>query len=128
MKKITIISSAILFFVTTQICGFGCKVNAQTSTINQEGKPQTKTVTLKITGMTCGGCAKHVHSSLSKKDGIIENEVKYPGDIATVKYDINKITVAEIIKTIETTGYKAQEMKEDEKKMKGCCAKPNNKK
>lgn len=117
MKNLIIISiGAMLFFATSQMCGCGCKANAQTTKQENKRQVETKTVTLKITGMTCGGCAKHVHSALSKKDGIIENEVKYPGDIATIKYNPNKITVAEIIKTIETTGYKAQEMKEDEKK------------
>jgi|GEM_PF-181468 len=134
MKNLIIIASGFLFFAGTQICGCGnsCSTaNAQTLSVNQSvGEP--KTVTLKITGMTCGGCANHIHSALSKKDGIIESEVKYPGDVAIIKYDPEKITEKEIIATIEKAGYKAEVMKDNEIKekkcgpgcTKSCCAKP----
>lgn len=116
--KNTIIFSAIawMLYMTTQVCGCGSKANAQTSLQENKQQTETKTVTLKITGMTCGGCAKHIHSALSKKDGIIENEVKYPDGVAVIKYDPKKITVSDIIKTIEKSGYKAQEKNDNEKR------------
>lgn len=116
MKKIMLITSAsLLFFAGSQVCGGACPANsgrscsvANAQTIETTvTKGQPKTVTLKITGMTCAGCANHVSTALGKVDGIIEEEVKYPGDIAVVKYDPEKTSVKEIITAIEKTGYKA---------------------
>jgi copper chaperone CopZ len=73
-----------------------------------------KTVELKVTGMTCTGCAKNIQSVLSKKEGILESEVKYPDGIAVVKFKAEKISEKEIIETIEKAGYKA-EKKNDQK-------------
>lgn len=115
MKNLIIIPAAMFFFATTQICGCGCKANAQTPASSETIKSETKTVTLKVTGMTCSGCSKTIHSSLSKRDGIIENEVKFPGDMAIVKYDPDKIMEKEIIATIEKAGYKAEVVKNVEK-------------
>lgn len=117
MKNLIIISAATMLFLSTvQMCGCGCKANAQTTAPTESLKGEPKTVTLKVTGMTCGGCANNIHTALSKKDGILENEVKYPGDIATVKYNPDKITEKEIITSIEKAGYKAEIMKDDNKK------------
>lgn len=114
MKNTLIISAAAFLFLTaSQMCGCGCKVSAQTTEKQQTVSNKTKTVTLKITGMTCSGCANTIHTALSKKDGIIENEVKYPGDVAVIKYDPNKITEKEIIATIENAGYKTEVKKDD---------------
>lgn len=123
--KHTIFISAVapVFFVASQICGCGCK--AQTIE-KQPSAGESKSVTLKVTGMTCGGCANRIDKALSQKDGILEKEVKYPGDVAIVKYNPAKITEQEIISIIERTGYKAEVKKEgekkkdDSKKRKGC--------
>lgn len=130
------ISSAALFmYLTTQMCSCGsCEAKANSiekSTVVEK----TKTVKLKITGMTCGGCADNIHKALLEKNGIIENEVSYPGDVATIKYDPEKISEKEIIATIEQAGYKAALMNETEQTeskekkcepscIKSCCAKP----
>lgn len=77
---------------------------------------EVKTMTVKITGMSCAGCASHVHTALAKKAGILDNEVRYPGDVALIKYDAAKISPEEIIKTIESTGYKAKLVAEEKTK------------
>lgn len=127
MKKIILYSvAATLLNAFTQICGCGCKLNAQCCVIpnkasaqneksQQQTQTETKTVTFKITGMTCSSCANHIDKTLSNKDGIIEKEIKYPDDVAIVKYDLKKISEKEIIATIERTGYKAEVIKEPEK-------------
>lgn len=110
MKKLIIFSgAAIMFYAASQVCGCdSCsKANSQTLSSKVILKDDNKTVKLKVKGMTCGGCSNHIHDALSKKKGIIENEVKYPGDVAIVKYDPEKISLEEIIKTIEKAGYKA---------------------
>ncbi len=106
MKTLSIIASTFLF-TAVQVCGCGnCKVNAQ-ATIKTATKEEPKTIKLKITGMTCAGCSNHVATTLKALDGIVEEKVEFPGDVATVKYNPAKISVANIIKAIEKIGYKA---------------------
>ncbi len=135
MKKIILISMAITLYTNVQ--GFGyesCKKEYKQNLSSTEiVKNEPKTITLKITGMTCAGCSKTIHSSLSKKDGILENEVKFPGDLAVIKYDPTKITEKEIITVVEKAGYKAELVKSDCKSSAkpcksiggGCCAPKN---
>ncbi len=105
--KTLFIALGTLLFTTAQVCGCGnCKANAQTS-VKSITKDELKTVKLKITGMTCAGCSNHVATTLKAIDGIVEQKVEYPGDVATVKYNPAKTSVANIIKAIEKIDYKA---------------------
>ncbi|GEM_PF-1626640 len=76
---------------------------------------EPKTVKLKITGMTCAGCANHVSKALKNVNGVIEQSVEYPGDVAIVKYDAAKTKPEELIKAIEKAGYKAEVIKPNTK-------------
>ncbi len=106
MKTLSIIASTFLF-TAVQVCSFGVsKVNAQTP-VNAVTKAEAKTVKLKITGMTCAGCSNNVATTLKALDGIVEQKVEYPGEIAIVKFNPAKTSVADIIKAIEKIGYKA---------------------
>lgn len=138
MKNLSVITLGFLFFAGNQICGCGnnCSTaKAQNSVVVDHFVGEIKTITLKIAGITCAGCSNTLHKALSEKKGILENEVKYPGDVAIIKYDPDKIFVKEIIATIEKAGYKAELMKETEKTgskekkceadcIKPCCVKP----
>lgn len=57
--------------------------------------------------MTCAGCSNHVATALKEVNGVIEQKVENPGNVATVKYDPVKTSVANIIKAVEKIGYKA---------------------
>lgn len=117
MNIVSVSVVSLMLFAGSQICGCGsCKALAQSPTENAVLKSEPKEVTLKITGMTCAGCTNHIHSALSKTNGVIKNEVKYPGNLAIIKYDASKTSVAEIIKVIEKTGYKA-EIQKDKKSL-----------
>jgi len=72
-----------------------------------------ETVVLKITGMTCGGCASHVSTALTELEGVISEDVSYPGDHNTITYNPKETTVEKIIAAIEKTGYKAEIVKEE---------------
>lgn len=102
MKKTIILSAVLLFLSSAQLL-------AQ-NTPQQEA--QTKTLTVKITGLTCAGCNNNVHKTLSEKEGIIDNSVEYPGDVAMVKYNPEKISEEKIIDAIVALGYKAEVIKE----------------
>ncbi len=133
MKNILFFLGAVMLMAAANVCGCGvCKANAADKTSKQSKfniSEEPKIVTLKITGMSCAGCASHIHTALSKTEGVISDEVKYPGDVATIKYDGSKISEKEIIAVIEKTGYKAEVIKNKDKKTtsvtepKSCCSK-----
>jgi len=47
--------------------------------------------------MICAGCANHVATTIKAFDGIVEQKVEYPGDIATLKYYPTKTSVSDIV-------------------------------
>lgn len=66
------------------------------------------TVKLKVTGLDCAGCANFIHKKLSVTNGIIGDEVNYPGDITIVKYNADKISDKKIAGIINKLGYKTE--------------------
>lgn len=114
MKKIIIISAAaFLFYGFAQTCGCGnscSKANAQTNNV-PFNKYDLKTVKIKITGMTCAGCSNHVTKTLQKVQGVIKVDLEYPGDVATVEYDVDQTNEKELIAAIEKINYKAEIVK-----------------
>ena len=69
----------------------------------------TATVTLKITGMTCAGCAVSVKMAAQKVDGVAEVKVSYENARADVTYDPAKATPAQVAKAItDNSGFKAE--------------------
>ncbi len=109
MKKIRILSTMLLvLYVIAPIQGNG-EVTAAVINYSGNFKGGEKTVTLKITGMTCAGCASHISASLTNLDGVLKQEVKFPGDIAVITYDPEKTNEKEIIATVEKSGnYRAE--------------------
>lgn len=61
-------------------------------------------VTLKIDGMMCKHCQKHVHDALAKMDGVENVEVSLENNSAEVTIN-KKISIAEFSKVIEEAGY-----------------------
>jgi copper chaperone CopZ len=117
MKYLLIFFGVIILLSAANVCGCGgtCSANSTNKNVKQfqfNNKEDPKTVTLKITGLSCAGCANSIHTALSRIDGVISDEVKYPGDIAVIKYDASKISEKEIIAVIEKTGFKAEVQKE----------------
>ena len=126
MKQSKIISAiagivtflALQVFFTNSTIALCCNPPGQTNTeiganSMQARQSKTEKVKLKITGLTCAGCAGHLNKVLSETKGIIKNTVEYPGDLAVVEYDSKKITMDEILETIkEKTNYTAEVHKE----------------
>jgi copper chaperone CopZ len=68
----------------------------------------TKTVTLKISGMTCEGCTAAVKLAAQRIDGVSAVTVDYAQGRADVTYDSAKTSPAALAKTIsENSGYAA---------------------
>lgn len=60
----------------------------------------------KISGMDCEACTESVKHEINKLDGIIKAEASFENAKAEVQFDITKTNIAEIEKTINSTGYK----------------------
>lgn len=62
---------------------------------------QLQKVSLKIEGMTCGGCESSVNYALSTKEGVLEAKTSYEERMANVTYDPALVTHETLIKAIE---------------------------
>ncbi|MCT1443123.1 heavy metal translocating P-type ATPase [Corynebacterium glucuronolyticum] len=72
-------------------------------------QPQLLHVDLGVTGMTCTSCSSRVERKLNKLDGA-EATVNFATESASVSYDPAKLSPADLIQTVENTGYGAFEM------------------
>ena len=66
-----------------------------------------QTLTLKIDGMTCGGCVKSVTNVLQNLDGVEKAEVSLENADATISFDESKIQPAALIEAVEEAGFDA---------------------
>ncbi|GGU20703.1 heavy metal translocating P-type ATPase [Streptomyces violascens] len=69
--------------------------------------PTTTAVELAIGGMTCASCAARIEKKLNRMDGV-EATVNYATEKAKVTFR-EDVAVADLIATVEATGYTAQE-------------------
>lgn len=67
----------------------------------------TEKVEFDISGMTCAACATRIEKSLKKLNGVINANVNLALEKANVEYDSSSISIGEMIKKIESLGYKA---------------------
>ncbi len=66
-----------------------------------------QTLTLNISGMTCGGCVKSVTKVLEALDGVTKAEVSLENASATITYDADKIQPTALIEAVEDAGFDA---------------------
>ena len=87
-------------------------LSVTTGTAAQQGTAQTaptKTCTLKISGMTCAGCATAVKMAASKVDGVTAVTVSYEKGEAVVTYSPAKTNPEAIAKAVtDKSGFKAE--------------------
>jgi copper chaperone len=63
--------------------------------------------TLKISGMTCGNCRKHVAEAIASVPGVSNVQVSLETGIAT--FDLGGANTQQVLEAIEEEGYQAQE-------------------
>ncbi len=103
----TIILSLTFVFL---LAGNGMAQSANSPTT--ESTQKSETVKLKVTGLTCAGCASHLYKVLKETKGVVDNSVEYPGDIAVIDYDPKKTQPEQLIAAIEEqTSYQAELLK-----------------
>ncbi|MCA9732946.1 heavy metal translocating P-type ATPase [candidate division KSB1 bacterium] len=64
---------------------------------------------IKISGMSCQGCANNAGKFLSKTPGVVEANVAIANEQATVLYDAEVASMRDLHQAIENAGYKAIE-------------------
>jgi copper ion binding protein len=60
---------------------------------------------IKISGMSCEHCVARVEKSLENLEGVEEVQVDIKTEKATVKYDPEKLKIAELDAAVEKAGY-----------------------
>jgi copper chaperone len=80
-----------------------------------------QTATIKISGMTCGGCTTKVTTALKKLGGVDDVDVSLTGGEATVQYDERLTSPHEMKTTIEGAGFGTDPVDAEPGKPKGCC-------
>lgn len=64
--------------------------------------------TLKVNGMTCGNCAKHVTKAANKVPGVTDPTVDLAGGKVELDYDPAQGSLEAIVEAITKAGYPAQ--------------------
>jgi copper chaperone len=64
-----------------------------------------QTVTLGISGMTCGGCVRSVTNVLKALDGVAKAEVSLEKHNAVVDYDPGKVGIDQLKRSVVEAGF-----------------------
>lgn len=65
----------------------------------------SETLSLHVTGMTCGGCENAVKKSLMKIDGVESVDASHTRESVAVVYRAGSVTPAQITSAIDALGY-----------------------
>ena len=63
--------------------------------------------TIKVGGMSCGGCVKNVTGALLGLDGVATADVSLEQGQAVVGFDAARVTQADLVQAIEDAGFDA---------------------
>jgi copper chaperone len=66
-----------------------------------------ETTTIKVGGMSCGGCVKSVTGVLAALEGVAKAEVSLEQKQAVVEFDASKVTRDQLKAVIEDAGFDA---------------------
>jgi len=66
-----------------------------------------ETTTIKVDGMSCGGCVKSVTGVLTALDGVAKAEVSLEQKQAIVEFDAARVTRDQLKAVIEDAGFEA---------------------
>lgn len=77
-------------------------------TISDTGfKSAGQQMTVKVSGMTCGGCEGKVKKALAEVDGVKVEKVSHKEGVAVVTLDCAKTSCDKVMTAIKATGFKA---------------------
>ena len=101
LKKFAIISAIVSFVF---VGGFA--ITGNLSVIANEEAVEDS-VTIKVSGMSCGACSSKVKTALEKCEGVIQAEVSHQSGEAVVKFDNSKTDAEKIKEAVKGAGFKA---------------------
>ena len=64
-------------------------------------------IELALEGMTCAACANRIERKLNKLEGV-EASVNYATEQAAVRYDSDRVAIADLVEAVEAAGYHAR--------------------
>lgn len=73
-----------------------------------------QTETLKVIGMTCGGCAKKVSNALQAVLGVSDAKVTFSAGVAEVQYDEKVTSPGQLNTALMNAGYVVDAAKPDQ--------------
>lgn len=62
---------------------------------------------IRVTGMTCGSCVRHVGGALRKLQGVEDVDVRLEAGEVLVGYDARAVSLPALVAAIEEEGYVA---------------------
>jgi Cu+-exporting ATPase len=68
--------------------------------------PGVEKITLPVQGMSCASCVNKVQKALSRVPGVVQAEVNFGTEKATVEYILGQVTVEGLSRAVEGIGYK----------------------
>ncbi len=68
-----------------------------------------ETITLKISGMTCGGCSSSLTKLFESEAGIESVTVSHDDNQATLSYDPSKVSTDRFEEIIDSAGFELEE-------------------
>ena len=76
-----------------------------------------KTVTLRITGMSCANCSARIEKALGKQQGVESAAVNLATEKATVRYNSLEVLEADLVTIVEKLGFRAFSQSEGTQKI-----------
>ena len=78
------------------------------------GNTNIENINLKLRGMSCAACASSIESAIRAVPGVAECNVNFGAEQAAVKYNPRQTSIREIQGAVETAGYSAYSLQEQE--------------
>jgi Cu+-exporting ATPase len=70
--------------------------------------PRIEVVSFPVEGMTCASCVNRITRFLNKVEGVEAANVNLASESATVRYDAEQLTVADLVAAVDAAGYVAR--------------------
>jgi copper chaperone CopZ len=108
----TTIATVGVAVLAVALAGWAWTAQAQ----KKDEKPRTQVCTLRVAGMTCGGCEAAVKLAAKKVDGVKDAKASYEKGTAEITYDPTKTNPEAIANAItKNSGFKVEAPTKDSK-------------
>ncbi len=75
--------------------------------------PNMDTLTLKLRGMSCAGCANNIEKAIRSVSGVIDCNVNFGAEQATIRYDRSLASLEKIQAAIASAGYSSDSLQSE---------------